>query len=262
MTKLPHNSAPEKSVSPRGAADLAYIRREISIELTARLLGLDVTSRHFARCFREENHADGDREPSLHFFKKKNRAICFGCGDRRAYSNLDLVMGVLDCDLPKAIAWFREHFNIPSLRGRPGGVTPEKSFRVGTGGELEAFIHSGVYATLSHPAARVLAVIRELRDENGEAQLPYATIRRKTGIASDTTVKNALDELTGIHLLDTRKGRVGVLQPQNIYRLTPEHPDLVRLMTDTYHNIRADIDRECEYRRELKRARRRRSPEP
>ncbi len=261
MEKIPQNG-PQKSLLPRGVPDLAYVRRNISIETVAQMLGLNV-SRHFAHCFRTENHADGDREPSLHFFVKRNRAICFGCGDRRAFSNIDLVQGVLRCDLRTAIAWFGEHFgHIPTLRGRPAGIATDRPFRVGVGGELEPLMRSGVFATLSNPAVRVLAVIRELRDDRGEARLPYATLRRKAGIGSDTTVKNALDELTALHLIAIRKGRTGVLQPQNIYTLTPDHTDFVRLMTETYRKNSDAIAEECDYRRELRLARRRLNPQP
>ena len=127
---------------------------------------------------------------------------------------------------------------------------------------MEAFVRTGLFATLSSPARSVLAVIRELRDDSGEAALPYATLRRKTGIGSDSTIKRALDQLATLHIIAIRKGRVGILQPPNIYTLTPEHPDLVKLMTDTYRKNRAAIDEECEYRRESKRARRRLNPQP
>ena len=75
------------------------------------------------------DHADGDREPSLHFFLKNNRAFCFLCDDRRAFSNIDLVMVYLGYDFRAAVAWFRGHFDhIPTLRGRPAGITHEKTF--------------------------------------------------------------------------------------------------------------------------------------
>jgi hypothetical protein len=202
MTKVSHKKLREKPFRPHACLDLDYIRRKIPIEDVARRLGLDVNSRHFARCFRTENHADGDREPSLHFLTRANRAICFGCGDRRPFSNIDLVMAYLGCDFRQAIAWFREHFDhIPTLRGRPAGITGEKPFRVGTGGELEALVRSGVFATLSNPARSVLTVIRELRDDS-EAPIPYATLRRMTGIGSYSTIKRALDQLTRLHIIE------------------------------------------------------------
>lgn len=241
----------------RGGADLAYIRREIPIEVVAQFLGLDVKG-HFARCFRSDSHADGDREPSLHFFERKNRAICFGCGNRRAFSNLDLVMGVLQCNLPAAVAWFRGHFQgIPALRGRPAGVLHERPFRVGVGGLLEPLVRSGVYATLSNPARSILTVIRELAGDQSEVELSYTTLQRKTGIGSRSTVKSALDELTGIRIVSIRKGRAGILQPTNIYVLTPDNPDLARLMNDIYGKNREEIARDVAYRREVRLARRR-----
>lgn len=240
-----------------GSVDLAYVRRKIPIEQVGAALGLDIRG-HFARCPRTENHPNGDENPSLHFLPRVNRAICFGCGDRRPFSNIDLVMAALGCNFPSAIAWLRERFDVPLLKGRPSGeIVRDRPYRAGTGGDLEALCRSGLLAIMSNPALRVLIVIRELRDENGEAALPYRTLARKTGIRSDTTIKRAIDELKAIHLLNVRKTKpTGVLEAQSIYSLTPDEPLLLDLMRNTYAEQRQSISEEIEYRQSLKRSNR------
>ena len=68
--------------------DAAFIRQHIPVEEIAEALGIEVTSKDFARCWRAA-HPTGDREPSLHFHL--NRTRCFLCDDHD-FSNVDLVM--------------------------------------------------------------------------------------------------------------------------------------------------------------------------
>jgi hypothetical protein len=255
------NIAPKKNKSQEdfpGALDLDYIRRQIPIELVAFLLNLDV-QRHFAPCFRMENHPNGDSHPSLHFLERKNCAICFRC-DQRAMSNIDLVMGVLRCDFAVALKWFRKEFNnLPTLRGRPAGLVHNKPFRVGLGGELEDVIRSGIFATLTEKAVRVLVVILNLRDSTGRVRISYPELRHATGIGSQSTIRAALDELLRLHLIDQRMTSADSsgLKPKNAYVPTLNHPELLELMRTTFLKNREVVAQQIDYYREAKLNRRR-----
>jgi hypothetical protein len=258
LTTLPQDTTEESAVYPR-AVDLDWLRKTIAIETVAVLLDLEVKD-HYARCFRPDNHQNGDANPSLHFHK--NRAFCFIC-DRRALSNIDLVMAVLGCDFRKAVGWFRREFgSLPLLRGRPAGLTRERPFRVGTGGDLEDVVRSGLYATLSNPARSILQVIQELRETKGAARVPYKSLMRYAGVGSKSTIKAALDELAGIHLLDIHKTHRGSIEPHNVYCLTPHDPELRKLIQEAYDRNRDAIAAECDYYRETKLARRRKKSGP
>jgi len=254
---LPQAENSGQEIYPR-SVDLNRLRREYPIELVAKLLDLDVKN-HFAPCYRLENHPNGDSHPSLHFLLRRNCAICFRC-DRRAMRNIDLVMGVLGCDLPGALRWFREQFgNLPTLRGRPAGLVQNKPFRVGIGGELEDLIRCGFYATLTEKAVRVLDVILHLRDSSGRAQLSYPELRHFTGIASDATIKAALDELLRFHIIERREASADAsgFKPKGTFVPTLKNDDLQELIRHTYSKNRAAVAEEIEYHKESKLARRR-----
>jgi hypothetical protein len=250
----------------RRSLNLGYLRKNIQIETVGRLLGFEINAQHFATCFRPDNHRNGDAHPSLHFLERSNRVLCFAC-DRRAFSTIDFVIAVLESrgqphDLPAALRWFQKEFgDLPTLKGRPAGITADRPFRVGTAGELEDFIRSGLFATLSPKAVRILFVITQLCDDKRRARLPYQTLMRFTGIRNRTSIKHALDELTAIHIIEIQKGRTVALEPENIYTFTPHNPALIQQMQDTAKQTRAAIAAETEYYREQKKARRRK-PKP
>jgi hypothetical protein len=262
MAKLAQNEKSRQAKAPLGTLDLDFIRRKISIETVARLLDIEVNRHHFASCFRQENHANGDAHPSLHFLTRKNCATCFGCGDRRAMSTIDFVIAVLKSrnqphEFPDAIRWFRKEFgNLPTLRGRPAGITRDKPFRVGVGGDLEHLIRSGVFCTLSEKARSILFVIAHLRDERNRAHIPYRTLQRYTGIGSRTTIREKLDELAAIHVIEQLHQPSGAVQPANVYVLTPHHPDLLALINQTFEANRDPIERERAFYREEEKQRR------
>lgn len=241
-----------------GTLDLDYIRRKIPIQTIAYLLGIDVDKHHFAKCWRTENHPNGDANPSLHFLTRKNCAICFRC-DSRAMTNIDFVMAVRSCDFRGALRWFRQEYGrLPTLRGRPAGVVRDKPFRVGaSGSDLEGLVRSGVFRSLSSKALRVLFVIDNLREDAAVRGIPYRTLLRYTGIGSKTTIKEALDELVALHLLEIRKSdqKSADPEPRNLYVLTPQDPKLLDLMNQTFRADRDGVDAECNYYRAAKLAR-------
>jgi hypothetical protein len=246
--------------------DLDFIRRKLPIETVARLLEIEVNHNHFAHCFREDRHANGDANPSLHFLTRKNRATCFGCGGR-SMSTIDFVIAVLEYrNLPHtfsdAIRWFGKEFgNLPTLKGRPAGLVRDKPFHVGVAGPFEYFVRSDLYASLTKPAKIIYSVIRDLSDGERKTRIPYRTLRRHAGFGSDHTIKSALDELVAIHLLDIHKSHAGSLEPYNVYRLTPDDPEFLRLANESCQRNREAIATEVEFYREQRLAKRRK-PKP
>ena len=93
--------------------DFEYIRKRIPIVAVARELGLIVNG-YRARCWRTENHRNGDANPSIAFKKDKNVGMCFVC-DAHTWSPIDLVMLVRDCDLAQAVSWITDRFLVPAL---------------------------------------------------------------------------------------------------------------------------------------------------
>ena len=156
------------SVAVPERPDLGWIKKKIPIEEVARELGLEVT-RHRARCWRPENHRNGDADRSLRFHCRKNRARCFVCDQIGGFSTIDLVMGVLGCDYPSAVMWICERFPVPSAkRGSPIGPRSRwrPNYRVGvSGSELEVLVRSGLWAQLTPSQQKVLPVLLAFRDE-------------------------------------------------------------------------------------------------
>ena len=178
---------------------------------------------------------------------------------------IDFVMAVLQsrnlpCDLPAAIRWFQKEFgSLPTLKGRPAGITRDKPYRVGVGGPFEFFVRSGLYGTLSEPARNVYSVIRDLIDADKKARIPYRTMQRYTGIRSRTTLKKKLDELAAVHILKTDKRHAGALEAQNVYTLTPDDPECIRQANELCKTNRDAINAEIEFQREQRLAKRRKT---
>jgi hypothetical protein len=79
--------------------DLGYIRRHIPITEIARELDIEIFGSR-ARCWRPRAHQNGDRTPSVSFYR--NRFKCHCC-DERSGSVIDLVVSVVGCDLRGAL---------------------------------------------------------------------------------------------------------------------------------------------------------------
>lgn len=113
--------------------DISWMKKYVPILAIARCLGLTVR-RGKAKCWRIANHRHGDVDPSLRFVERRNRYRCFVCDMRGGHSNVDLVMGVLDCDLasesvglPKS-QWTRGIRTKYVLRSKPLEVAPSEDW--------------------------------------------------------------------------------------------------------------------------------------
>ena len=247
------SAAPSAPTAVPERPDLGFIKTKIAIEDLARQLGLDV-SRHRARCWRVENHRNGDADPSLRFHPRKNRARCFVCDMLGGFSTLDLVMGVLGCDFPSAVAWICERFFVPSAkRGSPVGPRSRwrPSYRVGaSGAELEPLVRSGLWAELTPTERAILPVLHAYRDlETGLTEISYLGLMRFAGVGSRKSVSRAVWRLRSLNALQVNRTQgVGVVQGCNRYQLTLDEPRFLRLLNEIHQRVRKEIERERAFR--------------
>ena len=91
------------------------VKQNINIIDIALKLGMDVRSDK-SRCFHPENHANGDRTPSLSFSSSRGIFKCFGCGI--GGDIFALVQQVKGCKFPEAYCFITGE----KLAPRRGGV--------------------------------------------------------------------------------------------------------------------------------------------
>lgn len=247
----------ESQIAP-GVPDLAAAKR-LPIADVADALSLERRGR-MIRCWRSENHAYGDRTPSVGIWRRKNRVKCFVC-DAKALSPIDLVMSVLSLDCYHALLWLDARFGLPHVpkgkhiaRRSQAGL----SGRVGVNGRLEAVIRSGLFAALSHAEIRLLVVLDAFADAlSNTAILSYAALRRFSGLAKDSTVANALKRLAHMHAIEITRGRGGRgLAQCSRYRITMEHNDFLRILSACHATTREQIDVQRRLRAQLRAERR------
>ena len=241
--------------------DLKFIKQHIPISDIARELGLSVRGYRMS-CWRLENHRNGDSDPSVTFWKKKNRGRCWVC-DEHAWSNLDLVMMVLDCDFPAAVTWISERFAVPAAP--PGKHLVQRqqwnpTYRVGCGySRLEWVIRSGQWAELLPSQRSILAVLDTFTDpETSEATISYRGLARYGGVCSHATVRRALQYFVRIGLLEIEHG-VGTdgFRSVSHYKLTFSSRRFLNLVNETYRHQREEVELDKAFRAsERKRLRR------
>ena len=188
--------------------DMAFIRERIPIAEVATLLGLQLASRNTARCWRVEQHKNGDRTPSISF--RRNRAKCFVC-DPRSLSNIDLVAVHQGCDLMGAVSWICVRFPVPNIPKGRKLIRSERWYagRVGASRfPFEDLIRSGLWADLSDATRAVLPVLCCFADGGG-VEISYRGISRYCGKRSDHRIAVALKELEQLGLLKVTRARNG-----------------------------------------------------
>jgi hypothetical protein len=244
--------------------DIAWIRKNVAILEVGKALGLRIRHRR-AKCWRPENHAHGDANPSLHFFERGNRVRCFVCDMRGGHSNVDLVMGVLGVTVGEAVRWIAERFTVPNVKpGRPLGKREVQAvpYRVGVqGSEFELLVRSGMFGKLPAPERTILVALAHFRDpDSGLSQLSYTAIQRYAGVASRATVARALRRLARLHAIEIHPGlRIGITRKCSAYRVTLEDPKFLHLCNEVCRISREQVVQERNYRREL-RAKRQETP--
>lgn len=251
---------------PRGGCvDLEYIRSKVSVAEIAKELGLEVKG-NTARCWRVENHAHGDADPSIRFQLKKNRWRCFVCDEKGAASTFDLVMSVLGCDFRSAVNWITERWPVPSApRGRHvkkrQGWNP--AYRAGMSGDpLELVIRSGLWAQLTKAQQAILPVLLRFVDqETGLAQISYRGIMRYANVRSSATVAAAIKRFCrSFHMLEIeRRLDAEGFRSCSRYRFTFEDPSFLVLLREIYLKHGEEIRLERTFRSEERKHRRKRN---
>ncbi len=243
--------------------DLKFIKQHVPISDIARELGFDVRG-YRARCWRLENHRNGDRDPSVTFWKKKNCGRCWVC-DEHAWSNLDLVMMVHGCDFPAAVAWVCERFPVPAAK--PGKHIAERrqwnpTYRVGTNGSpFEWLVRAGLWAELPASHCSILVVLNAFTDaETGQAVISYRGLMRYSGVRTKTTVRRALQHFLRIGLLEIEHG-VGTdgFRSVSRYKLTFNSPRFLNLVNEIHRRQRVEIELDRAFRAEERKRLRRKA---
>jgi hypothetical protein len=224
--------------------DFDYIRTKIPITAVARQLGLHVNG-YRARCWRPDQHRNGDADPSVRFHKATNRGRCFVC-DPHALSNIDLVMAVRGCGLRSAIQWITALFTVP-LRAKGSDV----------GTVVETLVRSGIWSTLSHAERSILPVLSAyVGRDNGPVAISYQGLMQFSGVGSSATIAAALRRFEQMRFLQVfRERSTGPLRRVNHYAFTFDDPEFQALVTRVFQLQRAEIELEKELRAEERRAR-------
>jgi hypothetical protein len=242
--------------------DFEYIRTKVSITAVARELGLSVIG-YRARCWRTENHRNGDAGPSMAFRKKQNTGRCFVC-DPHTYSNIDLVMLVRGCDLRDAVSWIAARFPVPLL---PKGTHIKKReswsprFRASDveGGVIPMLVSSGLWRTFSHAERSILPVLCAFVDRDTGCPVPisYRGLMRYSGVGSQATIADALRHFEHMRLLQAVRAKgENSLRAVNSYRFTVDDPDFQALVMKTFQRQRDEIELEKSLRAEKRMMRR------
>ena len=184
------------------------------------------------------------------------------------HSNLDLVMGVLDCDFGSAVLWVAERFPIPSVKvGRPAGNTLPfpLPYRVGVrGSEWEVIVRSGMWGMLSAAERSILLTLEHFKDsETGLTRLSYRAIMRYSGVAKLGNVSSAIKELRRIHALQSVPGlRCGLVRECSTYRVTLTDAKFLEICNEIYASARQEVAQERDYRASQKAKRQRDARKP
>jgi hypothetical protein len=244
------------------------MKKHVPILGVARALGLRISRHRKTKCWRTENHRHGDADPSLSFFEKRNRCRCFVCDMKGGHSNVDLVMGMLDCDLGIAVQWIAERFHVPNIKvGRPKGtaLASPAPYRVGAhGSEWEVIVRSGMWGAMTAAERSILVVLDYFQDsESGLTRLSYRAIMRYSGVKKMANVASAIKELAKMHALQVSPGqRIGITRDCSAYRPTLDSPKFLELCNAVSFDARQEIAQEREYRASQKRDRERQARKP
>ena len=241
--------------------DVSWIKKHVSVLAVGRALGMQIHKRR-AKCWRPEGHRNGDANPSLHFYERKNRVRCYVCDMRGGHSCLDLVMGVLGAGFGEAIHWICKRFVVPNVKpGRPVGSRPPElaPYRVGvSGSEFEVLVRSGVFGLLTAGERSILVTLAVFRDsETGLTKISYAAIARYSGVASRSSISRALRQLARMRAIEVHRGaRGGITRECNTYRVTLDDPKFLQLCNEVYRLTRDQVAQERQHRADLRKQRR------
>lgn len=243
--------------------DMTFIRREIPIADVARELGIRVTGRNAAHCWRVGAHQNGDRAPSISF-SKRNRAKCFVC-DVDSKSPIDLVMIYQECSLKEAVEWLCARWTIPSIAKNTKLARRERwaTSPVGLSSfPLEEFIRSGVWAALDDPARAVLPVLFCFA-ERGIVSVSYRGLARYSGLGSSATVAKAFQQLKRLGILEALPRVAGSsFREPSSYHFTLDGEKYQAALSETHARLKLESMAERELRAQSRRTAALPEPEP
>lgn len=237
--------------------DVSWIKKHVSVLDVGKALDLRIQQRR-ARCWRTENHRNGDADPSLRFYERGNRVRCFVCDMLGGHSCIDLVMGVLGIAFRDAVNWIAERFPVPNAKaGRPHGSRAEelRPYRVGvSGNELEVLVRSGMFGRLSPAEGRILITLTIFKDnETGNTRISYQGIMRYAGVGSRRCTSRVLKQLQRLHAIQINRGSwVGEVRECSSYRVTLEDPKFLELCNEVSKITCRQVEAERAYRQGLR----------
>lgn len=222
-------------------------------------MGLTVNG-YRARCWRTESHRNGDANPSIGFWKKRNKGRCLVC-DPHVWSTIDLVMLYRGCDLREAVSWITARFPVPLL---PKGAHIKKReawsprFRVGIAEDVvTSLVRSLVWSDLSHAEQGILPALETFTDQDtGLAEISYRGLMRYSGVGSQATIAGAIHHFEQMRLLQVIRLPGGLCNRRvNQYRLTLDDPEFQVMVTKVFQRQRDEIELEKQLRAEQRKAR-------
>lgn len=241
--------------TPRELPDMTYIRQRVPIADVARALGIRVAGRNVAHCWRIGSHQNGDRTPSLSFYR--NRARCHGC-DTDSMSVIDLVIKHEQFEpssaLREATAWICARWPVPTIVKNAKLSRPERwsTSPVGLSSfPLERFVRSGIWAALDDAGRAILPTLFCFA-ENGEVSISYRGLCRYSGKTSRTTIAKVLQRFEQIGLLQVLPKARENFRDAGRYRFTLDSPKFQSMLASVHERLRTERDKERALRSELK----------
>jgi hypothetical protein len=230
---------------PRELPDMEFMRREIPIFDVATALDIRTAGRSAAHCWRVGQHQNGDRSPSISFFR--NRAKCHVC-DARGFSTIDLVMAYHRCTLADAVAWITARFEVPVVAREAKVRRPERwqAGRVGVSQfPLESLVRAGVWAWLGDGARAILVALACFTDPvTHEATISTRGLGRYSGKMSRSTITTVIRQLENIGLLKVNRAKDGAICKVSTYTLTLDSDKFQRLLGEVHERLVMDRDLE------------------
>lgn len=238
-----------------GLPDMEFIRSKVLITEVAGGLGLKLSGRNAAHCWRTEQHQHGDRTASISF--RKNKATCYVC-DSRPLSTLDLVIAHEGFDLLAATRWICARWDVPTVAKGKKLIKSERwrSGRVGVSRfPFEYLVRSGFWASLDDATRAILPALVCFADPNtGETEISYAALRRYSGKSSDTTISAVITKLERFGLLKVSRAKNGTFRACGRYQFDWENERFQTALTSCHEALKLERDVERTLRTEARAA--------
>lgn len=236
-----------------GLPDMEFIRSKIPIAEVAIALGLKLSGRNAAHCWRTERHQNGDRTASISFYK--NKITCQVC-DPRPLSTLDLVMAHEGLELFDATRWICARWDVPRVAKGKKLVHSERwhGGRVGASRfPFEELIRSGLWASLDDATRAILPALVCFADPStGEVEISYKALSRYSGKRSDTTISAVITKLERSGLVKVSRAKDGTFRACGRYQLDWQNEHFQNALRSCHETLKVERDAERTLRAECK----------